>query len=344
MPVPGGPYRTIECGRPSSIADRSADPSPSRCSCPTNSSSVSGRIRAASGWSAWGTRVCPRGASSPVSKSWSFIRDRMSRSHQNADRMTRINPRFYSLVRARGRAARTPHHRAAPAADPLQHGQPARQRAGRAGAPAARRSRPPASSASCSRAVEGRPNLVARLRGDGDGPTLCLCGHVDTVLADPGDWSVDPWSGELKDGCVWGRGALDMKSQVAAEVAAAASLAEEGWRPAGELLVVITADEEAGAEYGAQWLCDRARRQGPLRLHGQRGRGRGPPLRRPPRLRGLRRREGRLPLHAHHRGRGGPRVDPAASATTRSRSSRRCSRRCATASRRSSSARSPSRS
>jgi acetylornithine deacetylase/succinyl-diaminopimelate desuccinylase-like protein len=104
-------------------------------------------------------------------------------------------------------------------------------------------------------AVDGRPNLIARLRGSGDGPTLCLCGHVDTVLADPGDWSLDPWSGELKDGCVWGRGALDMKSQVAAEVAAAASLAEEGWRPAGELLVVITADEEAGAENGAQWLC-----------------------------------------------------------------------------------------
>jgi len=104
-------------------------------------------------------------------------------------------------------------------------------------------------------AVEGRPNLVARLRGAGDGPVLCLCGHVDTVLADPGDWSLDPWSGELKDGFVWGRGALDMKSQVAAEVVAAVSLAESGWRPAGELLVVVTADEESGAEHGAQWLC-----------------------------------------------------------------------------------------
>ncbi len=77
-------------------------------------------------------------------------------------------------------------------------------------------------------AVEGRPNLVARLRGTGDGPTLCLCGHVDTVLADPSDWSLDPWSGELKDGFVWGRGALDMKSQVAAEVVAAAALARGG--------------------------------------------------------------------------------------------------------------------
>ena len=106
-------------------------------------------------------------------------------------------------------------------------------------------------------AVPGRPNLVARLRGDSDGPSLCFLGHVDTVLADSADWTVDPWSGELRDGCVWGRGALDMKSQVAAEIAAACSLAEEGWRPeSGELLVIVTADEEAGAVQGAKWLCE----------------------------------------------------------------------------------------
>jgi acetylornithine deacetylase/succinyl-diaminopimelate desuccinylase-like protein len=105
-------------------------------------------------------------------------------------------------------------------------------------------------------AVEGRPNLVARLQGASDGPRLCLLGHVDTVLADPSEWTADPWSGELRDGCVWGRGALDMKSQVAAEAAAALTLAEEGWRPeAGELMLVFTCDEEAGAIYGAQWLC-----------------------------------------------------------------------------------------
>jgi acetylornithine deacetylase/succinyl-diaminopimelate desuccinylase-like protein len=106
-------------------------------------------------------------------------------------------------------------------------------------------------------AVEGRPNLVARLASASDGPVLCLLGHVDTVLADPADWSVDPWAGAIEDGCVWGRGALDMKSQVAAEVAAAAALAEEGWRPeSGELKLVLTADEEAGAEHGAKWLCE----------------------------------------------------------------------------------------
>ena len=105
-------------------------------------------------------------------------------------------------------------------------------------------------------AVLGRPNLVARLRSQADGPSLCLLGHVDTVLADPAEWSVDPWSGELRDGVVWGRGAIDMKSQVAAELAAALALVEEGWRPeAGELMLVFTADEETGAVEGAQWLC-----------------------------------------------------------------------------------------
>jgi acetylornithine deacetylase/succinyl-diaminopimelate desuccinylase-like protein len=106
-------------------------------------------------------------------------------------------------------------------------------------------------------ALEGRPNLVARLAGASDGPRLCLLGHVDTVLADPGEWTVDPWSGDLRDGCVWGRGALDMKSQVAAEAAAALALAEEGWRPeAGELKLVFTCDEETGADLGASWLCE----------------------------------------------------------------------------------------
>ena len=104
-------------------------------------------------------------------------------------------------------------------------------------------------------AVDGRPNLVARLRAESDGPRLALLGHVDTVLADAGDWSVDPWAGDVRDGCVWGRGALDMKGQVAAEVAAACSLAADGWRPeSGELLVVVTVDEEVGAAHGAKWL------------------------------------------------------------------------------------------
>lgn len=102
-----------------------------------------------------------------------------------------------------------------------------------------------------------RPNLVARLEGAQPGPTLCLLGHTDTVLADPQEWSHDPWSGELADGFLWGRGAIDMKSQVAAEVAAGVSLAAAGWRPVrGALLIVAVADEETGGEMGAKWLTE----------------------------------------------------------------------------------------
>jgi len=105
--------------------------------------------------------------------------------------------------------------------------------------------------------TEPRPNLVARLRGQADGPVLCLLSHVDTVLADPGEWTRDPWSGEVADGFLWGRGAIDMKSQTAAEVGAALSLARAGWRPArGDLLVVATVDEETGGAEGAVWLCE----------------------------------------------------------------------------------------
>jgi acetylornithine deacetylase/succinyl-diaminopimelate desuccinylase-like protein len=102
-----------------------------------------------------------------------------------------------------------------------------------------------------------RPNLVARLDGERDGPVLCLLSHVDTVLADPAEWTHDPWSGELDGGFVWGRGALDMKGQTAAEVAAACALAQSGWRPAhGALLVVVVADEETGGGEGAVWLTE----------------------------------------------------------------------------------------
>jgi acetylornithine deacetylase/succinyl-diaminopimelate desuccinylase-like protein len=105
--------------------------------------------------------------------------------------------------------------------------------------------------------TKGRPNLVARLPGNASGPTLCLLGHVDTVPADASEWSFDPWSGEVTGGEVRGRGAQDMKGQVAAEVAAVTALARDGWRPArGELKLVITADEEMGGGVGARWLCD----------------------------------------------------------------------------------------
>ena len=105
--------------------------------------------------------------------------------------------------------------------------------------------------------TEERPNLVARLRGEQDGPRLVLLSHVDTVLADPDDWQHDPWSGEIADGELWGRGAQDMKNHTAAEVMAAVSLVREGWRPArGELMVITTVDEETGGGEGAVWLCE----------------------------------------------------------------------------------------
>jgi len=103
-----------------------------------------------------------------------------------------------------------------------------------------------------------RPNLVADLDGAGDdGPALCYLGHVDTVLADPSEWDHDPWSGDVVDGVLWGRGALDMKSQVAAEAVAGAALARGGWRPAkGTLRLVFVSDEETGGDVGAHWLTE----------------------------------------------------------------------------------------
>jgi acetylornithine deacetylase/succinyl-diaminopimelate desuccinylase-like protein len=100
-----------------------------------------------------------------------------------------------------------------------------------------------------------RPNLVARLPGRDEGPVLGLLSHVDTVLAEPDGWRHGPWSGELADGCVWGRGALDMKSQTAAETVAICSLAREGWRPQRGDLVLISVSDEEEAGTGAEWLC-----------------------------------------------------------------------------------------
>lgn len=103
--------------------------------------------------------------------------------------------------------------------------------------------------------VPERANLVARIPGRGEGPSLLLLSHTDTVLAEPAEWSLDPWSGELSDDHVWGRGALDMKGQVAASAVALATLAREGFRPAGDLVFAACADEEVGVGFGLPWLC-----------------------------------------------------------------------------------------
>src|SRR5881398_2829918 len=104
--------------------------------------------------------------------------------------------------------------------------------------------------------IPERANLVARIPGRVDGPRLLFLSHTDVVLADPSEWNADPFGGELRDGEVWGRGALDMKGQVAAEAVALASLARDGFDPRGELIFAATADEEVGAGFGARWLCE----------------------------------------------------------------------------------------
>jgi acetylornithine deacetylase/succinyl-diaminopimelate desuccinylase-like protein len=104
--------------------------------------------------------------------------------------------------------------------------------------------------------IPERANLVARIPGRADGKRLLLLSHTDTVLADPAEWSVNPWAGEVRDGEIWGRGALDMKSQVAANAVAIATLAREGFEPEGDLIFAATADEEVGtSDFGLSWLC-----------------------------------------------------------------------------------------
>jgi acetylornithine deacetylase/succinyl-diaminopimelate desuccinylase-like protein len=104
--------------------------------------------------------------------------------------------------------------------------------------------------------VPGRANLIARIPGSGDGPRLALLSHTDTVLADASEWDRDPWSGDVHEGEIWGRGALDMKGEVAANAVAMASLARDGFEPRGDLIFVAAADEEVNDGFGLSWLCE----------------------------------------------------------------------------------------
>ncbi|WP_460542908.1 M20/M25/M40 family metallo-hydrolase [Glycomyces halotolerans] len=106
-----------------------------------------------------------------------------------------------------------------------------------------------------------RSNVVARIEGaDRDADALLVHGHLDVVPAEADDWSVDPFSGEIRDGVVWGRGALDMKSMVAMILATVRSWARTGTVPRRDIVVAFTADEEASAEFGAGYLADHHRR------------------------------------------------------------------------------------
>jgi acetylornithine deacetylase/succinyl-diaminopimelate desuccinylase-like protein len=103
----------------------------------------------------------------------------------------------------------------------------------------------------------GRASVVARIAGeDRERPALLIHGHLDVVPANPDDWQRHPFSGEVHEGCVWGRGAVDMKDMDAMVLAVVRQRLREGRRPARDLVLAFPADEEAGGSYGAHWLVD----------------------------------------------------------------------------------------
>jgi acetylornithine deacetylase/succinyl-diaminopimelate desuccinylase-like protein len=113
----------------------------------------------------------------------------------------------------------------------------------------------PALDVSVHEPVAGRTSVVARLPGRRAGaPSLALLGHTDVVPANGADWRHDPFGGELIDGEVWGRGAVDMLNLTASMAVAVRHLAHEGFRPDGDLLFIGVADEEALGSHGAEWL------------------------------------------------------------------------------------------
>ncbi|WP_027347109.1 M20/M25/M40 family metallo-hydrolase [Hamadaea tsunoensis] len=103
--------------------------------------------------------------------------------------------------------------------------------------------------------AKGRTNLVTRIQGrDSSRGALLIHGHLDVVPADASEWSVHPFSGELKDGYVWGRGAVDMKDFDAMVLATVRQWHAEGYQPERDIVLCFTADEEAGGDYGAHYL------------------------------------------------------------------------------------------
>jgi acetylornithine deacetylase/succinyl-diaminopimelate desuccinylase-like protein len=103
----------------------------------------------------------------------------------------------------------------------------------------------------------GRASVVARMEGTDSGRgALLIHGHLDVVAADPAHWSVDPFAGEIKDGCLWGRGAVDMKDMDAMSLAVVRQWMREGRTPPRDVVIAYLADEEAGGSKGARWLVD----------------------------------------------------------------------------------------
>ncbi|MDX3854284.1 M20/M25/M40 family metallo-hydrolase [Streptomyces sp. AK02-01A] len=106
--------------------------------------------------------------------------------------------------------------------------------------------------------TEGRTNVVARIEGtDPSADALLVHGHLDVVPAEPADWTLHPFSGEVRDGVVWGRGAVDMKNMDAMVLSVVRAWARAGIRPRRDIVIAYTADEEASAADGAGFLTDR---------------------------------------------------------------------------------------
>ena len=103
---------------------------------------------------------------------------------------------------------------------------------------------------------EARPNLVTRLAGQGLAPPLLMYGHVDVVTAAGQDWTHPPFAGEVADGYIWGRGALDMKGEIAMMLAALLRAKAEGLVPPGDVVLAVLSDEEAGGDLGARYLVE----------------------------------------------------------------------------------------
>jgi acetylornithine deacetylase/succinyl-diaminopimelate desuccinylase-like protein len=103
---------------------------------------------------------------------------------------------------------------------------------------------------------DARPNLITRVRGAGEAPPLLLYGHVDVVTTAGQEWTRPPFGGELVDGWLWGRGALDMKGGVAMLVDAFVRAAREEITPRGDVILAVLSDEENGGDYGARFLAE----------------------------------------------------------------------------------------
>ena len=112
-----------------------------------------------------------------------------------------------------------------------------------------------------SKIYESAPNrcsVVARIEGkDKSRPGLVVNGHLDVVPANAADWSVDPFSGAIKDGCIWGRGAVDMKNMDAMILAVIRLWARYNYQPERTIVIVFFGDEEAGGIYGSRWMAEK---------------------------------------------------------------------------------------